>query len=240
VADEMRYVVLRANWRRTENGLFVRLPGEDVVQSFGLRDDADAFAANQEADARAQVVNPFALSKDFSDLSHMPEGVFADWVQDSEVEPPKEIDASGRRDWLLWWKHRVENFSDSQARHIVSGLTKVWFYRVEERSAKNVAYVVVQILWEYNDTWYEPGTEGGVPVQGFRSRANAEAYLKLMEEQARANLPDRCEITRWAYPNRLAEIPKTDHGWSDSVVAEDEPHRVPVYEIVEVELEEES
>jgi hypothetical protein len=175
------FVVERLNWRRDRSGVFRRYPGAARVASFDSADAAEAFRREREATARA-AVNPFAGALAApADLSHMPEPVLCDWLQDHGIDPPPTT----RRDWAKWWDKQSPKWSDDQRAAAWEALDKVRFFRVDERPRRPVVYAIVEVVWGYNDEWYYPGEEGGQTQTVYRSREKAEAECQRRNAASR-------------------------------------------------------
>src|SRR5579883_1666928 len=191
MADRVRYVVERLNWRRGEGfsaagprpPTFHRLPGETAVASFDSFAEAEAFRRDREAEARARVSNPFAgADSPPADRTSMPDGVFRDWLRDHGVDPPA---GTGPAAWAGWWDAESPRWTGAQRDAVWEALDGARFYRVAERPPRPVAYAVVRVLWGYNDEWFYPGAEGGDVTAAYRSRARAEAEAARLTAAAR-------------------------------------------------------
>jgi hypothetical protein len=249
------FVVKRLNWRRNGQS-FYRFPGEIRVASFDSTDEAEAYRRQQEEKARG-VVNPFAgtLAPPPLEQTSLPEEVLCDWLEDCGIDPPAAKRRTGRRDWAAWWQKNSPRWSAEQRRAVWERLDRVSFYRVVERPRRPVFYAVVRVLWDYNDEWYYPGTEGGEALAVYRSREKAEAVAARQNEDAREEWTEGIEdedimvyepagLNQFDPEGRLLPgqgpfDPAPEPTWT----GEDEkgwtytPDEVPFYEVVEVELE---
>ena len=238
MADEVRFTVRRFNWRWAGT-CFVRAPGEHRLATFDTADEAHADAWRREQEVRGRV-NPFACGPAFHYLSTMPEPIYLDWLRDADITPPKQ-DSTAKRPWAAWWDSTKTGLTESQIFRVWEGLNRVRFFDVIARRPSQVAYAVVRIVWEYNDNWMEPGEEGGVPVQAFRKRENAEAQRVLLEEVERARFAGRedeepshysaFERNRWNDP---FQVEHDERGFSvDDVVGF---QNAVFYEVVEIDI----
>lgn len=258
MADGVRYVIERLNWRRCDGfspagprrPTFHRLPGETPVASFDSPAEAEAFCRAREAEARARVGNPFAGADcPPVDRTGMPDGVFRDWLRDHGIEPPAAPSPAG---WVAWWDAESPGWTDAQRAAVWEALDGARFYRVAERPPRPVAYAVVRVLWGYNDEWFYPGAEGGQVTAAYRSRARAEAEAARLTAAAReewagtlggsgmgANqfdledrrLPGQDPLDPPARPPEGRDEGDEDAGYMFG------PDEVPFYEVVEIELE---
>lgn len=233
MGDAPRFVVRRLNWRPAGEG-FVRLPGEVRVAAFDTFDAAEGDRATREAEVRTRV-NPFCCGTTFPTLAALPEAMFRDWVGDAGLSSPS---MSGLWAWEAWWKDCHAGWTDEQRWRVWSGLDRVRFFEVTERPAGRVAFAVVRVMWEYNDSWYEPGAEGGKTVRAFRSRERAEVERAQLEAEAHAAWDDHhwVEARRW----ELGAWPALgDEEGTESDEAFDKIG-VRLYEVVEIDLGEEA
>src|SRR5262245_4291399 len=162
MSDAPRFVVHRLNWRQASGG-FVRLPGGTRVAAFATFEEADLDRALRETEVRSRM-NPFSCGTTWHALTTLPEPVFVDWVGDAGLTPPNYtgIDA-----WSGWWQRWNAEWSAEQLWRVWEGLNRVRFFEVIERPVSAVAFAVVRVMWEYNDSWYEPGEEGGRTIRAF-------------------------------------------------------------------------
>lgn len=231
MSDATRFVVRRLNWRWVD-GYCVRLPGEVRLASFDTRDAADADRADREAEVRGRL-NPFHCGTTWASLTTFPESVFADWLTDAGLTPPK---ARGKGAWVGWWHEGQVSWSAHQREQVWAALDRVRFFEVIERRASAVAFAVVCVMWEYNDTWYEPGAEGGRTVSAYRSRERAEAERQRLEAEARAGWGSEyrsVSVRRWEleqWPTLGPDVGTDFHEAFDEL-------RVPLYEVVEIDLD---
>lgn len=229
MAEPTRFVVRRLNWRPAGDA-FVRLPGETRLASFDTFDAAESDRIRREHEVRGRV-NPFWCGTTFRALTTFPEPVFADWVADVGLTPP-ERPAVGFTDWAGWWAAGHATWTEEQRARVWDGLNRVRFFEVIERPASAVAYAVVRVMWEYNDSWYEPGAEGGRTVVAYRTREAAERRRAELEAEAKAaewGEYDTVEARRWKSENW--PVPGDCYG---EYLAES---GVPLYEVVEIDLD---
>jgi hypothetical protein len=150
-------------------------------------------------------------------------------------------------DWVGWWQQAHARLSAEQVAHVWAGLDRVRFFEVATRPAGGVGYAVVRVTWEYNDTWYEPGAEGGAPLKVFRRWASAEEYRRELEAHdrpERAPNPEdgidewttRYDVTRWAAEADWPLGPPHDGRLYHQDATFAHGGEAPLYEIVEVEL----
>jgi hypothetical protein len=178
------FVVERLNWRWHEKGM-IRHPGSTRVASFDKYEEAETLCQVKEQAARLRV-NPFATVDTFAEVTTMPPNVYADWLQDHDIEPPAMPTATsgwfgwGKAtspppiDWSAWWVKSKVNWSERQLLAAWEPLTNARFFIVNEKPKRDVVYAVVKVLWNYNDEWYYPGSEGGQLLHAYRSRERAE------------------------------------------------------------------
>jgi hypothetical protein len=238
MSDAPRFVVRRLNWRPAGDR-FVRLPGETRLASFESIEAADSDRARREAEVRARL-NPFRCGTTWPALTTVPQPVYLDWLQDAGVLPPVAWSARTVEgvvpldEWAEWWQRIGHVLSAEQVAHVWNGLNRVRFFEVIERPISAVAFAVVQVMWEYNDAWYEPGSEGGRTVRAFRSRERAEAERQRLEAERRQRWDDRHQIEtrRWelsAWP-ALGDPTGVEH--EEAL----EQCGVQLYEVVEIDL----
>ncbi len=213
------FVVSRANWRAA-NETRVRLGGETRVAAFDTFDEAERDRASREAAARAHV-NPFRCGTLWADRSHMPESVFCDFLEDVDIvlplfDPVGDTDSLGQplnrytrammeakplpegvyRSWAHWWDKCRGSLAPNQVARVWEAMDRLRFYSVSERPKRAVAYLVLEIQWNYNDEWFYPPAEGGAPHTAYRTRARAEEECARLNAQAREqwrtqlNLPE--------------------------------------------------
>jgi hypothetical protein len=285
-APATHFVVSRLTWRTAGYGCtFVRLPGETRVAVFADFDSAEADRVKRETAART-IVNPFRCGTTWGERSHMPEHVFRDFIKDAGLEPPTidevpETDEAGKpltwparkakleeilppgtyRSWEAWWEAVSPTLSAEQVARVWEGLDRLRFFRVEERPVRAVAYVVVEIQWNYNDEWYYPPAEGGGAHTAYRTRERAEVECARLNAEAREewrdslDLPDPNEAAEGmegyeAYPfdmqgrvfpgddpfaPRRKPTPRGEEGTHGKFSVDE----VPFYEVIEFELPEE-
>jgi hypothetical protein len=238
MSDAPRFVVRRLNWR-VAGECFIRLPGEVRLVSFGTLEEADADGARREGEIRARL-NPFRCGTAWHALTTMPQAVYLDWLQDADLFPPlafAEPALTGTiplGEWAEWWLKVAHRLEADQVAHAWAGLNRVRFFEVVERPASAVAFAVVRVMWEYNDSWYEPGSEGGRTVRAFRSRDRAEEECARLEADARREWDGRywVEARRWELANwpALGEEVGTQCGEAFDRCG------VQLYEVVEIDL----
>lgn len=207
---KIHFVVSRLTWRNLSGeNVLVRRPGESRVAAFADFTSAEADRASREQSART-LVNPFRCGTVWGERSHMPEPVFRDFIKDVGIEPPTLVpipttDEVGQplsrptrrlkqreatppgtfRDWSAWWDAIGPTLSAEQVGRVWEGLDRVRFFRVEERPVRAVGFVVVEVEWIYNDEWYHPLIEGGMPLTAYRTRERAEAECARLNSEAR-------------------------------------------------------
>ncbi len=226
-SDVPRFIVRRFNWKATYDGDQLRqAPGEHRVAWFDTEAEALAECARRESDVRERV-NPFRCGPAFHYLSTFPQYAFKDWLLDAGISlPDGDLTA-----WAKWW----ETLSDPAARGKVwEGLNRVRFHDVIARRPSEVAYAVVQVMWDYMDDFYTPGAEGGTAVKAYRTREKAESECWVLNEQQRAEM-EREEYQQYALCYR--------HRWEDEGWLAPQRHgetyaasKCPMYEVVEVDL----
>jgi hypothetical protein len=202
------FVVSRANWRAA-NGALVRLGGETRVTAFDTFDAADRDRAARELRARAHV-NPFRCGTLWAERSHMPESVFCDFLEDVDIvlplfDPVGDTDDLGQplnsftraileqkplpegvyRSWAHWWDKCRDSLSPNQIARVWEAMDRLRFFSVSEQPKRTVAYLVLEIRWNYNDEWYYPQAEGGAPHTAYRTRARAEEECARLNAEAR-------------------------------------------------------
>lgn len=219
------FVVSRANWRAA-NDTLVRLGGETRVAAFDTFEEADHDRAALEAAARAHV-NPFRCGTLWADRSHMPESVFCDFLEDVDIvlplfDPVGDTDSLGQplnrytravmeakalpegvyRSWAHWWDKCRASLAPNQIARVWEAMDRLRFYSVSERPKRALAYLVLEIQWQYNDEWYYPPAEGGAPHTAYRTRARAEEECARLNAQAREQWRTRLHL-----PSAGAPIP---------------------------------
>jgi len=242
MSDPRRFVVRRLNWRPS-GGRFIRLPGETRLISFDTLEEAEADRLRREAEVRARV-NPFQCGTTWHALTTLPQAIFLDWLQDGNLFPPivwteRAVgDEIPLEEWAEWWQRIGHTHQPQEVEHMWNGLNRVRFFEVIERPVSAVAYAVVRVMWEYNDSWYEPGEEGGRTARAFRSRARAEAEQKRLEAEARKQWDDYhwVDARRW----ELSDWPAL--GPVEGTESEEafERRGVRLYEVIEIDLGEDA
>jgi hypothetical protein len=236
MSDAPRFVVRRLNWRPAGDR-FIRLPGEVRLGSFDALEPAEAERTAREAEVRARV-NPFKCETAWHALTTFPQPVFLDWLQDRGVLPPVAWTARAAAgvpldEWAEWWQRIGHVLDAEQVAHVWAGLNRVRFFETIERPASAVAFAVVRVMWEWNDSWYEPGAEGGRTVRAYRSRERAEAERQRLETEARREWGDHwVEARRWelgAWPALGDEVGTESNKAFDQI-------GVHLYEVVEIDL----
>jgi hypothetical protein len=229
-ADSLRYTVRRFNWRWAGQ-CFLRAPGEARIAWFDTPDEAEADCRRREREVRGRV-NPFQCGLMLHYLTTFPEPVFLDYLLDLGLTPP-DPQPDGRRKWVEWWDAGKEERTADQTAQVWEALNRVRFFDVIARHPSEVVYTVVQVLWDCNGGWYDPGDEGGQPIRAFRSRAKAEAHRQQLEAAARAQFSATGEKTWWVGLRRweLSEWPHPAPDAGSEPPIED----VPFYEVVEID-----
>ena len=221
--DAPRHIVRRFNWKCTYDGdQLHRAPGEHRVAWFDTEADAHAESARREADVRGRV-NPFRCGPAFHYLSTFPLYAFRDWLLDAAIAPP---DGDDLKAWATWWDDTPDPAARARA---WDGLNRVRFHDVIARRPSEVAYAVVQILWDYDDSFYGPGEEGGRVVKAYRTRERAEAERLALTERAKANWgrdDPGLYADRWLCENWPVVRDETVEGFE----------HCPLYEVVEIDL----
>jgi hypothetical protein len=230
-ADSLRYTVRRFNWRWAGQ-CFLPAPGEARIAWFDTPDEAEADCRRREREVRGRV-NPFQCGPALHYLTTFPEPVFLDYLLDLGLTPP-DPQPDGRRRWAEWWDAEKEERTADQTAQVWEALNRVRFFDVIARRPSEVAYTVVQVLWDYNDVWYEPGDEGGRPILAFRSRAKAEAHRQQLEAEAREGMAATGSGNCWMGLRRwqLSEWPRP----APDVASEPPVEKMPFYEVVEIDL----
>jgi hypothetical protein len=140
----------------------------------------------------------------------MPESVFCDFLEDVDIvlplfDPVGDTDSLGQplnrftraalemqplpegvyRSWAHWWDKCRAALAPNQVARVWEAMDRLKFYSVSEQPKRAVAYLVLEIQWQYNDEWYYPPAEGGAPHTAFRTRARAEAECARLNAMAR-------------------------------------------------------
>lgn len=235
----MRYVLRRLNWRQSHYGL-LRMPGSLTIGTFDTFEEAETEHRGWEDEVRGRV-NPFKCGASFAFRSRLPEPIFLDWLRDVGIEPPGS-ESTASWDWPAWWEQVRSELTPEQIAHVWAGLDLVRFYEVVARPACPVGYAVVEVQWEYNDNWMEPGDEGGSLVRVYRRRVDAEAYLRRLNG-SNVSEPDegdeddedglRYEANRWLDEPNWPFIGPTRAYKTTRFASERSAVR---FEIVEIEL----
>ena len=120
------------------------------------------------------------------------------------------------------------------------------FFEATARPWKGrIGYAVARVEWEYNDTWFESGTEGGALFKVFRRWGAAEECRRELEQHDRRwRAPDpeadiewisRYDVTRWVADTHWPlgrSIGNTEY--DNTAFAHG--GEAPLYEVIEVEL----
>lgn len=178
-ADRERFIVRQFNWLSAGSGVYLRAPGERRVGSFPDLEAAVADRANREGRVRARY-NPFRFGTAFHHLTTFPEPILRDWLSDGDVYPLPEsgADLAG---WREWWDAARDRLGFHQRDRVWDGLNRVRFYDVIARRPSQTGFAVMRVVWDYDDSFYHAGHEGGAPVVVFRTRARAEAERQRLE-----------------------------------------------------------
>lgn len=238
MSDASRFVVRRLNWRPAGDR-FIRLPGETRLTSFDSFDAAEADRAAREADVRARV-NPFRCGTAWHALTTLPQPIYLDWLQDGGLPPPESwferaaTDTVPLQEWGEWWAKLAHTLSAEQTANVWAGLNRVRFFEVIERPASAVAFAVVRVMWQYNDQYYEPGSEGGLTVRAYRSRERAEAECRRLEERARREWDARHFAETWRWELESWPALHEEGGFEEGEAFDRRGARL--YEVVEVDL----
>jgi hypothetical protein len=229
MSDAVRFVVRRLNWRPAGDR-FIRLPGESRLASFDTFDAAEADRAARESEVRDRV-NPFRCGTAWHALTTIPEPMFRDWVADVGLTPAP---VPGPEAWVAWWAEGHEAWTAEQRWHVWAGLNRVRFFEVIERPASTVAFAVVRVMWQYNDQWYEPGSEGGGTVRAYRDRERAEAECRRLEERARREWDDRYRVETWRWESDRWPALNEEEGIEEDEAFDRRGARL--YEVVEIDV----
>lgn len=243
-----RFVVKRLNWVEEYRGQRSRRPGEVAVASFGTFEEADADRARRESERRDRV-NPFECGTAVQYWTHLDEPRLRDWLMDHGIEPPK-AKKGGPTNWPAWWKKHQKLLGAEKRASVWEALDKVRFFAVREEPVRPVGYAVVEINWEYNDTYYNADPEGGQLMTVYRTRERAEAVCAARNEETRGD---------WDFMDDLADDFESDGHSFVSFDMEDRVRRrrgllgneklkkgegtfrdtkgAPFFEVIEVELE---
>ena len=89
-------------------------------------------------------------------------------------------------------------------------------------------------MWQYNDQYYEPGSEGGLTVRAYRSRERAEAECRRLEEQARREWDARHFAETWRWEAESWPALHEEGGFEEDEAFDRRGARL--YEVVEVDL----
>lgn len=232
------FVVSRLNWNPGGTPrIFVRLPGETRVAAFTHAEDAEADCVRREAEARVKV-NPFHCGFLWADICHLPVPLFCDYLRDGGIEPPMADSNMRRRfgvpdpqppTWADWWNETSPTLTAAQVAHVWAGLSRLRFFRVEERPVRQMGYAIVAIHWDYNDEWYYPSVEGGRVETIYRSRERAMAICAERNAQAREQWRDNLGL-----PESVEEEDEEDAEDEDE---EDEEGGLPAYELYPFDME---
>jgi hypothetical protein len=235
--ERLEYAIRRLNWRRTHYGI-VRMPGSVAIGALPTLEEAEADRARRESEVRARIANPFICGPSHAARSRLPEPIFQDWLRDAGIEPTQR----GQKEpvnWFGWWEQARVNLSAEQVAHVWAGLDRVRFFEVAARPEGRIGYAVVRVEWEYNDSWFEPGAEGGAPFKVFRRWAAAEEYRRELEHHDRGSSAQRTaryDVTRWADELHWPlGSPSEGPSYSQSATIA-HGGEVPLYEVIEVEL----
>lgn len=223
MSDTPNWIVRRFNWKCCHDGKQLRqAPGEHRVAWFGTEADAVAECRRREQSVRERV-NPFHCGPAFHYLSTFPEYAFRDWLLDADITPP---DGTGLNAWADWWEWPP--FGPSARAKVWEGLNRVRFHDVIARRPSEVAYAVVQVLWDYLDDFFSPGDEGGRVTTIYRTRQRAEEEAAKLSETARQRW--RGEYGCGLYADRWLsnEWPLIRETTGDETA--------PQYEVIEIDL----
>ncbi len=226
-SDPIWHIVRQFNWLRA-GAVFFRGPGERRVARFDTAEEAAADGRDRERRVRERY-NPFRFGTAWHHLTTLPPPVFRDWLMDADITPPPAEEVA---DWRPWWEAVKGELTPARFARVWDGLNRVRFHDVIARRPAEIAYCVNRVLWDYDDSWYYAGHEGGEPLTLYRTRERAERERERLEAELRANPRER--RTDWGYfprdPERFLEF--TGEADSSSVVHQDAPQ----YEVVEVDL----
>jgi hypothetical protein len=165
--------------------------------------------------------------------SSLDEGRLRDWMLDVGLAPPEDASA-----WARWWAKAGAALSEFQRERVWAACDRVRFHEVVECPERRVAYVVVGINWHYSDQDFYAGAEGGSAVRAFSDRKKAEEFARKQAGEERLGYntdePFRLlnRIQTQTDPLHLGSAPEDVPEEIENV--ED----VPMFEVVEVEVEE--
>jgi hypothetical protein len=89
---------------------------------------ANPFHGFRESEVEGQQLRKLA------DLTSFPEPIFADWLRDADLTPPK-LPSSGELpggDWADWWDANAPHMTDSQRARVWRALDKLRFFEIVE------------------------------------------------------------------------------------------------------------
>lgn len=167
-------------------------------------------------------VNPFHCGPAFHYLTTFPEYAFRDWLLDADITSPAGTEL---KVWADWW---YAGLPDAHKAKVWEGLNRVRFHDVISRQPSEVAYAVVQVLWDYQDDFYSPGEEGGRVTTVYRTRRRAEEEAARLTETA---------WTDWGGHERLYSDRWRDEVWPFTrEETTSELKEAPQYEVIEIDL----
>ena len=181
------HILRRRNWRfavgrRNFAGEhLVLLPGHVRLQSFTDADEAAKVCREKDQAIRARI-NPFRCGgPSLSNQTSLDAGRLHDWALDQGLTPPEGDD------WVMWWADQHPGMTELQRDGMWKALDRLSFYEVVEEPERPVIYVAVAVNWQYNDPGYVADSEGGEVQFAFRTRAEAEVYVKEANRFQREN-----------------------------------------------------
>ena len=180
-----RFVVKRLKWEEQYGGKLLRRPGDVAVVSFGTFEEAERERAKREEAYRTRV-NPFDCGGAVQYWTHLDEPRLRDWLMDHGIEPPKPK-KDGLTNWSAWWTQNQKKLGAEKRAAVWEVLDKVRFFAVREEPVRPVGFAVIEVNWEYNDSYFDADAEGGRLVKVYRSRERAEAACAAANEEARTD-----------------------------------------------------
>ncbi len=197
--DAVVYSVNRLTWRTTLGGgaEWLRLPGELPIELFPTLLAAQTNRRDREQAARARVLNPFACGIGWHDHTSFPPDIFADWLRDENIGPPRDLTTLSS--WQRWWTDEHARFTELERDHIWNGLTELSFYKV--RTHPRAGGVVVQLTrGPLTNSSSFRGCEGGANLVAYSQYDAAREHV-ARTEQARGFTP--------LSPEQLADLTPT-------------------------------
>ena len=229
MSEQLTFIVRQFNWLRFGK-VCIRTPGERRIAWFDTAEQAERDRFQREARLRHRY-NPFHFGTAWHQLTTMPDYVYQDWLLDHGLEVPPGL-ARDLKAWADWWDSTKATRDAAQTEAVWEGLNRVRFYDVIARRPSETGYCVSRILWDYDDSWYHAGHEGGQPLKVYRTRQQAERERERLEAQAKVEdrHPD------WGFfprdPEQILEYTLDQGAYQASQVQNGVPH----YEVIEIDL----